>query len=83
MMGRSALVVLALCATASSVAAEDGAEKSRQPERHYPSGTFSHGDSGNFVEDAYGGQVEPRPREDETASRKRDPALRWEGPSGR
>ena len=79
-MGRSLILVLAILAASGARAEEQTA--SPPDDRPRPHGIFSHGDSGDLLEDFYGGSVERKAPEDTTATRKRDPGIRWEGPPG-
>lgn len=78
MTGRSALVLMAFLAATGVDAAEPvPAPETKPPERMQ--GFLSHGDSGDVLEDFFGSRVEQQPREDaQPATRKYDPAIRWD-----
>lgn len=55
-------LLLALCLLAVPASAQQPGPAEAEPARGgHPGGILSHGDAGDFLEDAYGGRAEPAP----------------------
>lgn len=78
MAGRTAFLVAAMLAASGARAEEKAAPPAA---KEYPSGFLSHGDSGDVMEDFFGGRVEQKTPGEKGAANKRDPAIRWDGPA--
>ena len=81
-MRRSVFLFAALTAATFATAEEPKPDVSEDL-RERPHGILSHGDSGDIMEDFFGGRVQRTPEDEPVTARdKHDPAVKWDGPRG-